>query len=439
VPVLCVGVSHHSAPVALREPLALTPAEQERFLPAAAAPAAAAGLTEVALLATCNRTEVYAASGDVRRHFDAVPAALSTLLADYRGLPVATLDPHLSRWVNTDAVRHLCRVAAGLDSMVIGEHEVLGQVVAAHKLAASESTTGPVLDATFQTAVRAGRRARSETDIARHPASVSSEAVRLLAEIRPDLATARALIVGTGQAGRLAGEALRKRGVRRLGVVGRTAAHADAMARGWHAETLPWHSLESALREADVVVSSTGAPHAVLTRELIESALRGRAPVRELLIADIAVPRDVEPAVRALAGVTVLDLDDVQRRVSDNLAARQREVPTVEAIVEEEVGRFEEWRRGAELRPVLSAMWAQGEAIRRRELEKALRRLGPVPATVRDQLDTLTRSLVRKLLDTPARRLRDETDLARSQAYARAALELFGLTDPVDAPPPGEP
>jgi glutamyl-tRNA reductase len=284
-----------------------------------------------------------------------------------------------------------------------------------------------------------GRRARSETEIGRHHASVSSEAVRLLAEIRPELVTARALIVGTGEAGRLAGEALRKRGVRRLGVVGRTAAHAEAMARAWHAEALPWHSLESALREADVVVSCTGAPHAVLTRELIESALRGRAPVRELLIADLAVPRDVEPAVRALAGVTVLDLDDVQQRVSDNLAARQREIPAVEAIVEEEVGRFEEWRRGAALRPVLSAMWAQGEAIRRRELEKALRRLGPVPATVRDQLDTLTRSLVRKLLDTPARRLREETDLARSQAYARAALDLFGLTDPVDAPPRGEP
>jgi glutamyl-tRNA reductase len=429
MPVVCVGVSHHSTSVALREPLAFSPAEHREFLTSAVREIEAAGLAEVALLTTCNRTELYAASSDVSRRFSAVPDRLPQLLAARWAGSDVSLEPYLSTWVNTDAVRHLCRVAAGLDSMVIGEHEVLGQVAAAHELAMSERTTGPVLDATFQTAVRAGRRARSETGIARQPSSVSSEAVRQLRALWGELAAAKVLIVGTGQAGRLAGEALRKHGVRQLSVVGRTAAQADVLAGAWGAVALPWHALEAAIREADIIVSCTGAPHAVLTRELVESALQGRDRARPLMIADIAVPRDVEPVVRSLPGVTVLDLDDVQRQVLDNLAVRHEEIPTVEAIVEEEVSRFEEWRRGAELRPVLSALWARGEAIRRRELEKALRSLGPIPPEVRDQLEVLTRSLVSKLLDAPARRLREETDLERREAYARASMDLFGLAD----------
>lgn len=433
MPVVCVGVSHHTASVALREPLAFAPTEHREFLTKAARDVAEAGLAEVALLTTCNRTELYAASADVSHAFSAVPNRLPQLLAERWGGRDVQVDTHLSAWVNTEAVRHLCRVAAGLDSLVIGEHEVLGQVAAAHELAVDERTAGPILDATFQAAVRAGRRARSETGIARHPSSVSSEAVRQLRSLWGDLATARVLIVGTGQAGKLAGDALRKRGARRLSVVGRTAAHADTLARAWQGVALPWHALEAALREADIVVSCTGAPHAVLTRELMESALRGRESARPLLVADIAVPRDVEPVVRSLPGVTVLDLDDVQRHVEENLAGRQLEIPAVEAIVEDEVQRFEEWRRGAELRPVLSAMWARGEAIRRRELEKALRALGPTTPEVRAELDALTRSLVNKLLDAPARRLREETDLDRRGVYVRASVDLFDLAEVRDS------
>jgi glutamyl-tRNA reductase len=436
MPIVCVGVSHHSAPVALRERLAFTPGEQRALLATVGADAAAAGLGELAILSTCNRTELYAAADNVSRRFHEVPAALPALLAGSRDLSADALGAHLYARVSSDAVRHLCRVAAGLDSMMIGESEVLGQVAAAHELATRESAIGPVLDAAFRTAVRAGRRARTETGIGRHPTSVSTEAVRQLRELWGDLATARVLIVGTGQAGRLAGEALRKRGVHDLSVVSRTAEHAESLARGWHAVPLPWHALEAAIRDADVVISCTGAPHAVITRELVESALRGRAAGRPLLVADIAVPRDVEPAVRSLPLVRVLDLDDLQRRVDGNLAVRRREVPTVEAIVEDEVARFEEWRHGVELRPILAAMRAHGEAIRRREMEKALRRIGPVAPEVREQLDALTRSLVSKLLHHPTQRLRDETDPARRETYARATAELFGLEpagDPADS------
>jgi len=427
MPVVCVGIAHHSAPVALREQLVIGPAEQHDFLNAVAGPAADAGFGELAILSTCNRTELYAALADISRHRPAVPAELRRLLGARGAMPADQLDRHLATHAGPDAVRHLCRVAAGLESMVIGESEVLGQVTTAHELAQRAGVLGPVLGATFRSAVRAGRRARTETGIGRFPASVSTEAVRQIKALRGELRTARVVIVGTGQAGQRAGEALLKQGAVDLRVVSRTVEHAEVLARVWRAVPLPWHGLEAAIREADVVVSCTGAPHAVITHELVASALAGRVPERPLLIADIAVPRDVEAAVRDLPSVTVLDLDDLQHRVEGNIEGRRREVPLVEAIVEEEVARFEEWRHGEELRPILSAMHTHAEAIRRREVEKALRRLGPVAPEVEAQVEALTRALVNKLMHGPTQRLREETDPQRSGRYAQAAVELFGL------------
>jgi glutamyl-tRNA reductase len=407
--------------------LAFSSAEQRRFLNTAAPLASAEGWSGLAVLSTCNRTELYAASDDPRRKIGSVPPQLPRLLAAGRDLPYGSVESHLYGRVGREAVRHLSRVAAGLDSMVLGESEVLGQVSEAHQLAKGEGTLGLVLDAAFRTAVRAGRRARTETGINRHPTSVSAEAVRLAAESVADLGSARVLVVGTGRAGRLAGEALLAHGARRLSVVSRTARHAEELARDWKAAALPWHALEAAIREADVVVSSTGAPHAVITRELVEAALAGRGGSRPLLLVDIAVPRDVEEAVRRLPAVRVADLDDLQRRVDGNLAVRRSEVPAVEAIVDQEVRRFEEWHHGIALKPILAGLHAQGEAIRRRELDRLLRRLGPVSADLKRELDALTRSLVNKLLHAPTARLKGETDPEVSQAYARAARELFGL------------
>jgi glutamyl-tRNA reductase len=414
--------------------MAFSPAEQRQFLATAASLADAGGCSGLAVLSTCNRTELYAASDDPARRFGAVPPQLPRLLAAGRDVPHAVIAPHLYGYVGREAVWHLSRVAAGLDSMVLGESEVLGQVSGAHELAKGEGTLGLVLDAAFRTALRAGRRARTETGINRQPASVSAEAIRLVCEAGVDLAAARVLVVGTGQAGRRAGEALLAHGARRLSVASRTAQHAEELARDWNAAPLPWHVLEAAIREADVVVSSTGAPHAVITRELVEAALAGRDGARRLLLVDIAVPRDVERAVRELPGVVVYDLDDIQQRVDGNLAVRRREVPAVERIVEEEVQRFEAWRHGLELKPLLTGLHAQGEAIRRRELERALRRLGPVSPEFRAELDALTRSLVSKLLHGPTERLREETDPEQGEAYARAARELFGLEPARDVP-----
>jgi glutamyl-tRNA reductase len=428
MPIVCIGINHRSAPVAVRERLAFSEHEHRRALTGGVLRdvGSRVGLSEFALLSTCNRTELYAAADDVTRRFAEVPAEVVPVLALLREADPVGFAGHVYAHASTRAVRHLCQVASGVDSMVLGESEILGQVTAAHELAEQEGAAGRVLQAVFQTAVRAGRRARTETGICRSPASVSSEAVRVARETAGPLDGARVLIIGTGKMGRLAGEALRAHGARDLRVVSRTAAHAERLAGTLGARPLAWHALEAAIRDADVVIASTGAPHAVITGELVRSARRENGS-RPLLLIDIAVPRDVEPAVRDMPGVRVYDLDDLQARLNGNLAERRRELPRVERIVDEEVAHFEEWRHGAELRPLLTDMRARGEAIRQHELERMLRRLGPVSEDVRAHLETFSQSLVNKLLHEPTRRLREETDPDRCHTYTRVTRDLFGL------------
>jgi glutamyl-tRNA reductase len=429
MPIVCVGIDYHSAPVAVRERLAFSPEEQRGLLshPRLRAAAEPAGLGEFALLSTCNRTELYAAAPDVSTHFAAVPDCLLDALAETRGVAPAQVAPHRYQHASVGAVRHLCRVAAGLDSMVLGESEILGQVSSALEVGRQEGTAGRVLGAAFQAALRAGRRARTETGICRCPMSVSSETVRVLREGGWEPARSRILIVGTGRMGRLAGEVMRAHGAEDLSVVSRTTAHADSLARLLGARPVPWHGLAAAIARADVVFCSTSAPHAVITRELVESARRDGGVTHDMLFIDIAVPRDVEAAVRAIPGVCVFDLDDLQRRLERNRSGRQREIPAVEAIIEDEVHAFEEWRHGAELRPLLAAWHQHSEQIRQRELARALRRLQGVSPEVQRQIETFSRSLVTKLLHEPTRRLREETDPDRCDTYVRAARDLFGL------------
>lgn len=434
MPVVCIGVGHHSAPLAVREQLAFSSAARQEFLADLAERITPLGLGEVALLTTCNRTELYAAARDASRCLGDVPAELPRLLAHGRGLPLPLLQRHAYGRVDADAVRHLCRVAAGLDSMVIGESEILGQVVAASDAAERGGTLGPVLRAAFETAIRAGRRARAETGISRAAVSVSSEAIRMVLAHGIDLTASRTLVVGTGKVGRLAARSLRDHGAASLSIISRTAATADELAREHGAVALPWHALEQALRDADVVITGTGAPHAVLTRELVDSALRGREPGHPLLLVDLAVPRDVEPGVAALPGVAVRDLDDVQRRVAQNIDGRRREVPAVEAIIAEELGHFEDWRAGVELRPVLAALAAHGETVRRRTLERALSggRADDLPPAAREHIDQVTRNLVARLLHAPLRRLREEPDPVKRERQAELVRELFGLEPGMD-------
>jgi len=388
----------------------------------------AAGIAELTLVSTCNRTELYAAAPSPTLRFAEVPGLLGESLLRARDLDPNELAPCVYHHASTEAIRHLCRVATGLDSMILGETEVLGQVATAHKWAIESGVAGPILEAGFRTAVRAGRRARAETGICRHPMSAASEAVRLVQEFAPPGSVV--LIVGTGGLARLLGTVLRSNGFTNLQVTGRTAAHVRDLAGVIGAAARPWHHLREALRDADVVLTATAAAHAVITRDLVQSAVTDRAPGRALALVDLAVPRDIDPLVVGLPAVTLYDLDTLHRRLNGNLADRRQEVPRVEAIIEEEVALFQEWRRGAELRPVLAAMHTRGEAIRRQETERALRRLGGTGPEVRREIEALSRALVAKLLHEPSARLRTEMDPARSRLYAGAVRDLFGLDTP---------
>jgi len=426
MPLACVGISHARTPTRLRDTFATSLADLTAVYGDVLPRLQGAGLGEVAILATCNRVELYAASASPQQPLTRVPRALTGALAMLGGLPADLLDHHAYALTGPDALRHLCRVAAGLESMILGEAEILGQVGAAVDLGLELGAVGPILESAFRTAIRAGRRARAETGIGRNPLNVAAAAVRVAAE-RVDIARTRALVLGSGSMGRLAVQALATAGATRIAVVSRTLEHAREAAAGLAAVPRAWHELAAALAEAEVVVCATGAPHAVVPAELVHEAVKAFPGNRRMLFLDIAMPRDVEPAVRDIPGVTLVDLDDLEGRIAANLDLRRAELPAVQRIVEEEVEHFEEWRRGAALRPLFSELRSHGDEIRRRELERLFRRLRDLDPAVREEVARFSESLTSKLLHEPTQRLRAETDPARRADYVELTRKLFGL------------
>jgi len=327
----CLGLSHRTAPIALREQLNYLPAQLEAALLAWRA----AGGDELVILSTCNRLELYAlrppgAPGAAEPAFEALLAFVSQT----SGLPAEALRDKFYRLTGSEASAHLGRVAAGLDSMVLGEPQILGQVAGAHALAAAHHASGPVLDALFRAAVHAGKRARSETGISRHPSTISSVAVRLAEQAAGPLAERQVLVVGAGQMAALAVQALRGRGATWITIANRTFPRAVTLAGRWGARAVALDDLPQALAAADVVLAATGAPGFVLTPATAGPALAARAD-RPLVLIDIAVPRDVDPALRALPNVRYFDLDDLETHLQGVLAERQQAIPRVEAIVAE--------------------------------------------------------------------------------------------------------
>ncbi len=430
MPVVCAGINHNTAPLALRERLAFSDGDQHELFSNLDLECFEqhTGIGELALLSTCNRVEIYGASHDAGRVFSRVPSDLLKLLVNGRAVDFQEVQEHAYGHRGSAAVRHLGGVAAGLNSMVLGEPQILGQVQAAHERAQEDHVAGPVLGEVFHTAIRVGRRARAETQIARKPVSVSSEAVCLAERISGPLRDKRILIVGSGKMGRLGGRVLRDKGVGEITVVNRTAAHAESLAAEWGARALGWHHLATAIRDADIVFTSTSAPHAVITTELVSSAHGAAGRSRPLLLLDLAVPRDVESGVRDLPHVQVIDIDEIKQRLQGNMEHRENAVPAVEAILDDEVQRFEEWRwQQAELRPLMTAMRSRTDEIRRRELDRMMRKMGDISPEVRMQLERFSRSLVNKVLHEPTRRLKEETDPTRCSTYAKVTRELFGL------------
>ncbi len=409
-----VGISHKTAPVAVREHFAFAADELPELLSRLGARYAGA-----AVLSTCNRTEVYVASARGIADPRPVAALLSELKGDLamEGAPFFAL-------TGRDAARHLFRVAAGIESMVLGESEVLGQVRAAFTASTAAGTHTPALSRLFHTAIRVGRKSRAQTHIGRGTMSVSSTAVALARSTLGDLSEKTALVVSAGEAGKLTARTLAGSGVSHMLVTNRNADRAAELATELGGSTVPFEALAAAVAQSDIVITSTAAPHFLIDRPLVETAMRGRAG-RPLLLIDIAVPRDVDPAVRGVPGVHLHDIDGLQAVAQQNLTMRRGELAQAEAIVEEDVRRYGDWLRSLEVVPTVASLRSQAEAVRLAELERTLAKT-KMSAADRKRVEAMTNAIVKKLLHRPISRLKKPGEGERHVASARA---LFGLDD----------
>jgi glutamyl-tRNA reductase len=409
------GVSHHRAPLELRERVAVdleTARSLARSLAAAGGPA-----HEAVVLSTCNRTELYVA-GNATAVADHADRALLSLA----GEGAAALAPAAYRLSDESAALHLFRVAAGLDSLVPGEGEILGQV----RDAFEAGSPGPLLGRTFRMALRAGRRARAETAIGESPASIPAAAAALAEQVFEGLSGRRVVLVGAGRTSELTARNLRSRGAQIGVVANRTLERARRLAASFDARGITVEELSGALSDADIVVSSTSAPGLVLTGESLVSALRARRG-RPLLIVDLAVPRDVDPSLASVDGCFVYDVDALEEVVAATLEGRRSEAAHAEQIVSEEAERFRAWRASLAVVPAIASLRARAEEIRAAELERAASRLERLPEGGRDVVDTVTAQIVNKLLHLPTVRMKEAAVSPDGLLYADVVRHLFGL------------
>jgi glutamyl-tRNA reductase len=400
-----VGTSHRLSPVEVRERVAFD------LDGAAVLARRMAQGGEAVCLSTCNRTELYLVDADAEAAEERASAAL------------LGQEVELYRMSDEAAALHLFRVAAGLDSLVPGEGEILGQVRDAYEAGAH----GPVLDRLFREALRVGKKVRTETAINESPASVSSAAAALAQQVFGDLTGCRVLLLGAGEVGELAARALAARGATITAVTSRTDANARKLAEVFDARAVPFGDLAAELGRADVVVSSTASPEPVLSRERVPDR-KGRP----LFVIDLAVPRDVDPAVAELEDCYLYDIDDLQAVVRESLSGRRREAERAEAIVEHEAERFRDWQASLQVVPAITSLRERAESIRSRELAKAESRLEGLSESERRTVESLTTQIVNKLLHMPIVRLK-QAAATEGTGYVEMARDLFGLPDDENA------
>jgi glutamyl-tRNA reductase len=415
---LVIGASHKTASLALRERLALP---EGRAASLVGELVRASVVHEAVAISTCNRTELYLVAADP---VDAESLALSAL-ARQAGIRPTELLGNLYSLRGTDAVRHLFGVAAGLDSMIIGENEIQGQVRRAYELGLVEGTTGPITNRLFRDALGAGKRARTETGIGRLRVSVSSIAVELAEQALGDLGSRRVLVIGAGENGEVTARALADRGVHSIFVANRRYDRAIGLAARFGGEAVRFDDLPELLAEADIVVACTASPHQIVGREELAMVLEERAE-RPLLLIDIAVPRDIDPGVRGLPGITLYDMDDLQHAIARNVSGREAEAAKAGALIDQEVDRFTRWLGSLEVVPTIAALRERGDQIVAQVLRENEERWESMSDNDRRRLELMARAVVSRLLHEPTLRLKD-ADGDRSYIYVDALRELFAL------------
>ena len=416
---LALGVSHKTAPLELRERLSLT---EGSAVSALRELTAAAGIHEAAAISTCNRTELYLIVSDP---VEAESTALGVLARQAEMRPTELLG-HLYSLRAGEAARHLMQVTAGLDSMILGEAEIQGQVKRAYELALVEGGTGPILNRLFRGALAAGGRAREETGINEKGVSVPSVAVELARRTLGDLAKRKVLVVGAGETAELVARALVARGVTTVFVANRHYDRAIGLAQRFQGAAVRFEELPEQLREVDIVVSATNSPHHIVERDDIAVVMEERGG-KPLMLIDIAVPRDVEPACREVAGVTVYDIDDVQKIVELNASGREAEAKRAEQIIEVELDRFERWLAALDLVPTIAALRERGDEVVRRVLAENEGRWQDLSEADRDRVEAMAKAIASRLLHEPTLALRRAAGDEDAYLYVSALRELFGL------------
>lgn len=434
--IVLVGLNHRTAPVALREQLALADCGLRMALDdlAVRRPRRSNGnrlavltnlLQEAVILSTCNRLEIYAVvKGDSTSGWHKI----ENFLAELQGIPIGELHPYLYFLEGPAAAEHLMRVASGLDSMILGEPQIQGQVSNAILEARAAGATGPVLSHLFDLAVHAGKRARTETAIGRHTTSVSHAAAQLVSSELGDIKQLNVLVIGAGEMAEVAAQALLSRGLGQLSFINRTYARAESMADQFEGQALNWYHLSDALVAADAVVTATGAPHIVVHVDDVSPILPERAG-RPLLFVDIAVPRDVEEEVGSLPDVRRYDIDHLKSAVDTNLAQRQQAVPAVEVIIAEELERFEQWLQGRQVLPVLVELRRKANLIAASELELYQNKLDKLDPSCQENVEQMVHRIVNKLLHEPTVRLKASAADGNGIEYAHAIRDLFALDE----------
>ena len=429
--VVVAGISHKTASLELRERLALDEEDALRLSQELLEEGVAC---EVVALSTCNRTELYLYGRD---SLAARQAALQRL-AHHAGVPAAELEPSLYSYSGDGAISHLFRVTSSLDSMVVGEAQIVAQLKAAYQQACDGGCTAVVFNRLFRHALEVGKRVRTETAIGERPVSVSSAAVELALQVFGRFRDHTVLIVGAGETSELTATHLKAHGIEKILVTNRTFAAAEELARRVGGRAVPFEDLEEHLHDSDIVISSTSAPHYVITRERVERAFKRRRH-RPMFLIDIAVPRDLDPEINRVRDAYLYDIDDLQHVVEQNRHEREKDAEHAERIVEQELASMNEWLRSLEVVPTIAMLREAVEDIRRSEIDRLSNRLSDLTEEQRARVDLLTTSIVNKILHVPTVKMKEVAGRDQCYLYVDAVRMLFDLETEEDGEAPAAP
>jgi glutamyl-tRNA reductase len=417
--IIVVGLSHKTASVDIREKVAFVPTQMERPLRALTS---LDDITEAVIVSTCNRVEIYATTHDIAGGL----ARIKRFLADYHALPLETLEPHLYALHGEEAIRHVFRVASSLDSMVVGEPQILGQIKTAYGYAAEYKSSGIILNRFLHKAFSVAKRVRTETKIASSAVSVSFAAVELAKKIFGDLSDKTVMLIGAGEMCELAAKHFLNNGVRGVMVTNRTFERAVRLAEEFDGKAVNFDDLFDQLHKADIILSSTGATHFIIGPRDVEEVIR-RRKLKPMFFIDIAVPRDIDPKVNDVDNVYLYDMDDLQGVVASNLEQRGKEAEKAEGIVNQEIGQFFKWLSSLEVTPAIVALRSRFEEVRQAELAKTLAGWKDLTPDGQKRLEALTSAIVNKLLHPPTSLLKRGGQGGRTDLYVDALRNLYDL------------